>query len=110
MFTTRSTSGNSNRWGVSASRSFGPISGSVLIIVNTWSMTSRNSFAELKLTPRTLSERVPPLHQVLVDLRLDHVAHVLGELEHERPIGGVRRGEARQVERLAELDPPAGGT
>src|ERR687886_458403 len=47
MFTTRSRSGNSNRWGVSASRSFGPISGSVLIIVNTWSITSRNSFADL---------------------------------------------------------------
>ena len=34
-----------NRCGVSASRSFGPISGSVLINSNTWSMTSRNSFA-----------------------------------------------------------------
>jgi hypothetical protein len=45
MFTTRSRSGNSNRCGVSASRSFGPISGSVLIIWNTRSITSRNSLA-----------------------------------------------------------------
>src|SRR4051794_38950432 len=45
MFTTRSRSGNSKRCGVSASRSFGPMSGSVLIISNTRSMTSRNSFA-----------------------------------------------------------------
>src|SRR3979490_835415 len=46
MFTTRSTSSNSNRWGTSASRSFGPIAGSSLIIENTRSMTSRNCLGE----------------------------------------------------------------
>src|SRR5687768_3334758 len=49
MFTTASWSGNSNRCGTLASRSLGPMSGSVLMIVNTLSMTSRNSAAELKL-------------------------------------------------------------
>ena len=48
MFTTASWSGNSNRCGTRASRSFGPMSGSVLMIVNTLSITSRNSAAELK--------------------------------------------------------------
>src|SRR6185436_14305585 len=47
MLTTASWSGNSNRWGTCASRSFGPISGSVLMIMNTLSMTSLNSRAEL---------------------------------------------------------------
>ena len=45
MLTTASWSGNSNRCGTRASRSFGPISGSVLMIVNTLSITSRNSAA-----------------------------------------------------------------
>src|SRR5689334_3941959 len=43
MFTTASWSGNSNRCGTRASRSFGPMSGSVLMRVNTLSITSRNS-------------------------------------------------------------------
>src|SRR5919109_796731 len=46
MLTTASMSGNSKRCGTRASRSFGPISGSVLMIVNTLSMTSRNSSDE----------------------------------------------------------------
>ena len=46
MLTTRSKSENSNRCGVSASRSFGPISGSASISRNTSSMTSRSSLAE----------------------------------------------------------------
>src|SRR5947199_4002014 len=46
MLTTRSTSSNSNRWGTSASRSFGPIPGSSLIIVKIRSMTSTNSFGD----------------------------------------------------------------
>src|SRR3954451_20433905 len=47
MFTTRSRSVNSKRCGTSASRSFGPISGSASIIEKTASMTSTNSFSEL---------------------------------------------------------------
>src|SRR6516165_8588900 len=46
MFITRSTSSNSNRWGTSASRSLGPISGSSLIIVKIRSITSRNCFGD----------------------------------------------------------------
>src|SRR5262245_14665915 len=46
MFITRSTSSNSNRWGTSASRSLGPISGSSLIIVKTRSITSRNCLGD----------------------------------------------------------------
>src|SRR5688500_18194921 len=46
MFTTRSTSVNSNRCGTSASRSLGPISGSSLIIEKTWSMTVLNSLSD----------------------------------------------------------------
>src|SRR3954454_19432098 len=92
MLTTRSRSGNSKRCGVSASRSFGPMSGSVLIIWNTRSMTSRNSFAFLGLPIRgRLNERAAPAHEVLVDHALDLVAHALGQLEHQRPVlGGVR--------------------
>src|SRR3954471_4167582 len=51
MLTTRSTSGNSKRWGTSASRSFGPMSGSESIIENTSSMHSRNSFGESNEAP-----------------------------------------------------------
>src|SRR3954465_11316671 len=46
MLTTMSTSVNSKRCGTSASRSFGPMSGSSSIIANTRSMTSRNSCGE----------------------------------------------------------------
>src|SRR5437764_1258000 len=46
--TTSATSGNSNRCGVSASRSLGPISGSSLMIVKVLSMTSRNSSTDSK--------------------------------------------------------------
>src|ERR671911_711869 len=46
MLTTTSKSLNSNCWGVSASRSLGPISESASIIVKTASMTSRSSFAD----------------------------------------------------------------
>src|SRR3954464_4608436 len=46
MLTTSSKSVNSNRCGVSASRSLGPMSGSASIIEKTWSMTSRSSFAD----------------------------------------------------------------
>src|SRR5829696_1728407 len=51
MFTTRSTSSNSQRIGTSASRSFGPISGSSSIIPNTRSITVLNSLGESKETP-----------------------------------------------------------
>ena len=50
MLTTSSKSGNSNRWGVSASRSCGPISGSSLISANVLSITSRNSATDLNAT------------------------------------------------------------
>src|SRR6185503_17485480 len=46
MLTTTSKSVNSKRWGVSASRSSGPISGSRSIIANTSSMHSRSSRAD----------------------------------------------------------------
>src|SRR4051794_10776251 len=48
MFTTRSRSSNSKRWGTSASLSLGPISGSSLIRENVRSMTSRNCWGESK--------------------------------------------------------------
>ena len=48
MLTTSSRSGNSNRWGVSASRRRGPISGSSLIRLNVRSITSTNSSTDLK--------------------------------------------------------------
>src|SRR5919108_1573484 len=51
MLTTRSTSGNSNRWGTSASRSFGPISASSLIIAKTRSITVRNSLGDENSAP-----------------------------------------------------------
>src|SRR3954452_14625116 len=51
MLTTRSTSGNSNRWGTSASRSFGPMSGSSLIVVKIQSMIVRNSFDDENSAP-----------------------------------------------------------
>src|SRR3954471_4676302 len=93
MFTTSSRSGNSQRWAVSASRSFGPMSGSADISSKQRSMTSRNSSADLKLPipSVTLGERGSPLHQVLVELLLDGVADALGYLEDERAVvGGVR--------------------
>src|SRR3954452_17210421 len=46
MFTTRSRSGNSKRWGTSASRSFGPMSGSSLMAAKIQSMTVRNSLGD----------------------------------------------------------------
>src|SRR3954447_13072067 len=110
MFTTLSTSGNTKRCGVSASRSFGPMSGSVLMSSNTRSMTSRNSVGDLNsLAPMaraSLYEGGTALHEVLVDRALDRVAHALGELEHQRAVlGGVGPVRGR-VDRVAELDPP----
>src|SRR5262245_24827089 len=46
MFTTTSKSENSNRCGVSASRSLGPISGSASISEKILSITSRSSLAD----------------------------------------------------------------
>src|SRR5215211_2695419 len=114
MFTTSSTSGNTNRCGVWASRSFGPMSGSVLISSNARSMTSRNSSGDSKsLLPMafaaSLYERRAALHQVLVELLLDRVAHALGELEDERAVVGGVAPVAGDVDRVAELDPPLGG-
>src|SRR3954464_8626330 len=110
MFTTWSTSGNTNRCGVSASRSFGPMSGSVLISSNARSMTSRNSSGDSKALlpiPRaSLYERRAALDEVLVDGLLDRVAHALGALEHERAVLGGVRGVAGRVDRTADLDPP----
>src|SRR4051795_1146314 len=51
MFTTSSKSVNSNRCGVSASRSFGPMSASRSIIANTSSMHSRSSRADSNEAP-----------------------------------------------------------
>src|SRR4051794_22084200 len=105
--TTRSRSGNSKRCGVSASRSFGPMSGSSLMSENVRSMTSRNSFADLNPIPfRTLHERRSTLHEVLVHELLDRVAHALRDLEHGRTVVGGGRVVPREVDRLAELDPP----
>src|SRR3954452_20654607 len=107
MFTTRSRSGNSKRCGVSASRSFGPISGSVLMSPKVLSMTSRNSLEDLNAIPRTtLHERRAAFDEVVVDQSLDRVAHSLGELEHERTVVGGLRAVAGEVDRLAELDAP----
>src|SRR5918994_3986310 len=51
MFATMPTSLTSYRIGPSAARSFGPMSGSSLIIQNTRSMTVRNSFDERNSAP-----------------------------------------------------------
>src|SRR6185295_11297922 len=56
MFTTRSTSGNSNRCGTSASRSFGPMSGSSLIAEKIQSMMVRNSFGDENSAPMAQDE------------------------------------------------------
>src|SRR3954454_6087441 len=114
MFTTWSTSGNTNRCGVSASRSFGPMSGSVLMSWNARSMTSRNSFGDSKALlaipfRASLYERRAALDEVLVDGLLDRVAHALGQLEHERAVLGRVGAIAGRVDRVAELDPPFRG-
>src|SRR3954465_14033964 len=123
MFTTRSRSGNSKRCGVSASRNLGPMSSSVLMIVNTLSMTSRNSSAEWKgvmrgnLAPAAVrpprrgerarsEERRPALDEVRVQRVLDGLAHALGQLEHEPPVVDRVRSIGGGLDRLAELDPP----
>src|SRR3954451_20660902 len=107
--TTRSRSGNSKRCGVSESRSFGPMSGSVLISSNVRSMTTRNSFADLNPIPApTLHEGRSSLHEVVVEHVLDRVADAFGQLEDERAVLGSVRSVARQVDRLAELDAPLG--
>src|SRR5215212_5967813 len=112
MFTTSSTSGKTNRCGVCASRSLGPMSGSVLISSNTRSITSRNSSGDSKallpMNSASLYERRAALDQVLVELLLDHVAHPLGQLEHERAVVGGVGAVAGDVDRVAELDPPLG--
>src|SRR4051812_49016151 len=59
MFTTRSTSGNSNRCGTSASRSFGPISGSSLIVEKIQSMMVRNSFGDENSAPMVQEDEEP---------------------------------------------------
>src|SRR5437762_57084 len=110
MFTTRSRSGNSKRCGVSASRSFGPMSGSVLIIVNALSITSRHSPAELKPMPEPyaelpLHERVTALRDVLVNLALDDPPNELRELEDDGAVRSVPRAERGEVDRVAELEP-----
>src|SRR3954453_4270564 len=51
MFTTMSKSENSNRCGVSASRSLGPISGSASIIEKTASIAWRSSLADSNEAP-----------------------------------------------------------
>src|SRR3954468_8969830 len=51
MLTTTSKSVNSNCCGVSASRSLGPMSGSVSINVKILSMTSRSSLADSNVAP-----------------------------------------------------------
>src|SRR4051795_6946560 len=62
MFTTSSKSVNSKRWGVSASRSLGPISGSRSIIANTSSMQSRSSRGDSNEAPTAqLFASVDPL-------------------------------------------------
>src|SRR3954454_16838230 len=52
---------------------------------------------------RRLQERRPALDQVLVDLVLDRLAHLLRELEHERAVLRGLRPEARSLDRLAGL-------
>src|ERR1700745_441050 len=83
MFTPRSPSANSKRGGTSASRSFGPMSGSSLIAEKIQSMMVRNSFGDENSAPmaqddepdepvdRERVERVPcervPVERVRVD-------------------------------------------
>ena len=64
MFTTRSTSGNSNRCGTSASRSFGPISGSSLIAEKIQSMMVRNSFGDENSAPMVQDDEEEPVERV----------------------------------------------
>src|SRR5690242_19688355 len=67
MLTTRSMSGNSNRCGTSASRSFGPMSASSLIVVKIQSMTDRNSFGDANSAPMALELEPEPDVRVLDD-------------------------------------------
>src|SRR3954467_9753680 len=91
MFTTMSRSVNSKRWGTSASRSLGPMSGSSSIIEKIWSMTARNSSRDSNSAPIAqeellvpppldfglardeLGERVVPVERVLVPVDLARV-------------------------------------
>src|SRR5262245_46040011 len=110
MFTTMSTSGNSKRCGVSASRSFGPISASVLISAKVLSMTSRNSFEDVnEPIAATLHERRSAPDEVLEHRPLDRLAHPLGELEHEPAVVGRLLAVGGGLDRIAELDPPLRG-
>src|SRR5215204_4495712 len=111
MFTTSSTSGKTNRCGVCASRSFGPMSGSVDISSKARSITARNSCEDLKsLVPirfrASLYERRPALDEVLVELLLDGVADAFGQLEDQRAVLGGLGAVVGDVDRVAELDPP----
>ena len=61
------------------------MSGSSLISVKVRSITSRNSFGESNCGSH-LQERSLPPHEVLVDHRLDLLADLLGDLEHQGPV------------------------
>src|ERR1044072_8550640 len=100
MFTTRSTSGNSNRCGTSASRSFGPMSGSSLIAEKIQSMIDRNSFGDENSAPMA-QEEVERVERALVERALDE--RVLVERELAGFAAWVLDRDVVVLERLARL-------
>src|SRR4051794_29161508 len=62
----------------------------------------------LCVKPCELEEGGAALDEVLVDLVLDRLAHLLGQLEDERAVLGGLGPEAGRLDRGAELDPPPG--
>ena len=59
-----------------------------------------------RLSLQGTDERRSPLDQVLVELALDRLPHLLGDLEQQAAVLGGVRAVLREVDRLAELDPP----
>src|SRR5687767_8479421 len=54
-------------------------------------------------------EGAAPGHQVLVDLRLDGLAHLLRDVEDQAAVVGGLGWVLGKIDRLAELDPPLRG-
>src|SRR5690242_17250535 len=93
MLTTACWSGNSKRCGTRASLSFGPMSGSVLMSVNTLSITSRNSSAERKAGIERESNAA-----LVLALRLR--AHCFLDLPDRLPLGVAHALAAQPEESL----------
>src|SRR4051795_2556607 len=129
MFSTIPRSGKSKRIRKPAARSSGPAFSSVSSSERASSRSSRNSVAEpLRLRVASTvpmlrwslfahswrakegadsQKRRAALDQVLVQLLLDRLPHLLRDVEQKSLIAGRVGAVLGQVDRLAELDPPA---